>query len=400
MLAFLLPLHPPPQFTVQTYTQVLTPPELLPLGGYTERGDHIGEPGGQELFARTLIISLRANKVAFVSFEGLTVPESLHYEVQRRLPDIPVFLVATHTHSAPDTQMLNERMKFRIPGIAPFKREWLDWYALRIAGGIAKAEQSKPIPTNLNISNWSTNLARSRRPKSSVSNTLHIIQDQNNQPLITIFGAHATCLEADNRKANGDWPGEYMRRTYALVFPGAIGNASPNFDQAQGQRKAEGIAMALLKFVSGGSKISENLVFATEPIKLDPTKPHPEFAKQNGVNEALATIAVSRFAPPKANVTVALIGSVAIVGIPGEPTHDIERTIKAQAEQAGFQAVVVSHCNGWIGYILSPEDYDRGGYEATLSFNGRETGLRVIEAATRLFKKLSRSATNAYSAQR
>ncbi|ARU42187.1 hypothetical protein CCB80_13965 [Armatimonadetes bacterium Uphvl-Ar1] len=400
MLAFLFPLLAPPQFNIQTYTQALTPPELLPLGGYTERGDHIADPGGQELFARTLIISLGTQKVAFVSFEGLTVPESLHYEVQRRLPNTPVFLVATHTHSAPDTQMLNERMKFRIPGIAPFKREWLDWYALRIAGGIAKAEQSKPIPTNLNISNWGTNLARSRRPKSSVSNILYVIHGQNDQPLLTIFGAHATCLDADNRKTNGDWPGEYMRRTNALVFPGAIGNASPNFDQAQGQPKAEGVATALLKYVSGGSKISENLAFATEPIKLDPPKPHPEFAKQNGVNEALATIAVSRFAPPEAKITVALVGRVAIVGIPGEPTNDIERIIRARAEQAGFQGVVVSHCNGWIGYILSPEDYDRGGYEATLSFNGRETGLRVIEAATRLFKKLSKSATNAYSVQK
>lgn len=400
MVTFLLPLLAAPQFSIQTYTQTLTPPEPLPLGGYTERGEHTAEPGGQELFARTLIISQGPNRVAFVSFEGLTIPESLHYEVQRRVPEIPVFLVATHTHSAPDTQMLNDRMRFRIPGIAPFKREWLDWYSLRIAGGIAKAEQMPSVPTNLRFGRWLTELARSRRPQSTVTPTLHILQTAKLEPIIAVFGAHATCLESENRQTNGDWPGEYMRRSTGLAFPGAIGNASPNFDQATGKAKAIGMAEKLLTYRASGSSVTGAVDFGTESIKLDPVKPHPDFARENGVNDALAAIVVNRFAPPTAKVTIATVGRVAYIGVPGEPTNDIERILLAEAEHAGYLGVVVSHVNGWIGYILSPADYDRGGYEATLSFNGRETGHRVTEAATRLLKKLSNRAKVANSAPR
>lgn len=42
-----------------------------------------------------------------------------------------------------------------------------------------------------------------------------------------------------------------------------------------------------------------------------------------------------------------------------------------------------------MGYILAPEDYDRGGYEATLAFHGREIGPRVVEAAKLALEKLA-----------
>jgi hypothetical protein len=55
----------------------------------------------------------------------------------------------------------------------------------------------------------------------------------------------------------------------------------------------------------------------------------------------------------------------------------------------GFSSVLVcSHVNGWMGYILDPEDYDRGGYEATLSFYGREEGTKVVDAAVAALKAL------------
>lgn len=31
---------------------------------------------------------------------------------------------------------------------------------------------------------------------------------------------------------------------------------------------------------------------------------------------------------------------------------------------------MLSHTNGWAGYLLTKEEYQQGGYEATLSFYG------------------------------
>ncbi|MFM9872142.1 MAG: hypothetical protein ACKVQS_01600 [Fimbriimonadaceae bacterium] len=391
----MLPFFPSPNLTIQEYTQFLSPSEQLPLGGYTERGDKISQPGGQALFARTLILQQGTQKIALVSFEGLTIPESLYREVQRRF-DFPIFLVATHTHCAPDTQMLNERMTFRIPGIATYKSNWLDWYSLKIAGGIANAEQQPATPTRLKIDQSITNLARSRRPNSTVSNQLTRIESTTDQPIITVFGAHPTCHDSDTLTNSGDWPGAYMREYGGLVFPGAIGNSSPNVDGGSGDEKSQRVAHQLSLTKSNFRPLNSKIEYLTEPIQLGKPKPHPDFARDNKINDALAQIVVNKFAPLTAKLSAVHIGNHILLGVPGEPTHDLEVLAIAAFQKRGYSCSVISHCNGWIGYILAPKDYDQGGYEATLSLHGRETGLRVIEAVERLAKKLPSLAKAAY----
>lgn len=374
-------------YTLRSYNQPLVPSELLPLGGYTERGDKLMEPGGQVLFSHTLVLGQGGKQVALVSFEGLTAPESLYHEVQRRV-EMPVFLVATHTHTAPDTQMLNDRMTLRIPGIASFKRQWLDWYALKIAGGIAIAGQQQPMASSLRFGQAVTQLARPRRPSTQVTNVLTQVVDSRGFAQLIVFGAHATCNGPETMVTDGDWPGRLMDRSGGLVFPGAIGNASPNINGPDGSEKADLFATSLSRVGTPGWQALDGLEYREEPIALDPVRPHPDFAKDYKVNDALALIAVKKFAPTEARLSALVLGKLLILGVPGEPSGDLEIPIRRAAERRGYACAVVSHCNGWIGYILSPKDYDRGGYEATLSFHGRETGLRVVESAERLIGKL------------
>ncbi|QYK52490.1 MAG: hypothetical protein KF824_09495 [Fimbriimonadaceae bacterium] len=373
---------------LQTHRQFLIPDEPLTLGGYTERGDKI-TTGGDPLFAQIAILNDGKTKVALVAFEGLTVPESLYREVSRRLPGLPIMLVATHTHSAPDTQMLNDRMTFRIPGIATYKKRWLDWYALRIAGGISIAQQSVPQNIkNLTLQESVSTFARSRRKETTVSNRL-IRLSGDSHSILTVFGAHGTCFEADNLETNGDWLGALMRLDSGLVWPGAIGNASPNVGEGTGQERSEWMAMGLNRERTPVRPLKGNLRFLTEPIELDKPTPHPEFAKSNGLNETLANIVVLKFAPQEAHISALQVGDCLFIGVPGEPSEELERMIVASAKKQGFSSAVISHCNGWMGYLLSPIDYDRGGYEATLMLYGRESGLRVVQAAERVIRRFS-----------
>jgi hypothetical protein len=126
------------------------------------------------------------------------------------------------------------------------------------------------------------------------------------------------------------------------------------------------------------------------PIALGKPVPHPAFATEFGAPSPLDQVLVGRFAPTESSLTLVRIGSLVLVGVPGEPTSDIGRKVQALGANLGLpNTVVVSHTNGWIGYVLEPEDYDRGGYEAALSFHGRETSQRVIEAAAAGLKKLA-----------
>lgn len=131
--------------------------------------------------------------------------------------------------------------------------------------------------------------------------------------------------------------------------------------------------------------IVPQLAVTQAPIQLDPVTAHPDFATSYKVPAFLSQQIVQKFAPTSALVTLVKIGSLTLVGVPGEPTSRVGQLIESAIQRKGQTVLVLSHVNGWIGYILDPEDYRRGGYEATLAFHGPETSTRVVEAVKRAF---------------
>lgn len=372
----------------------LTPPESLPLGGYTERRGAVFQAGGDVLWARARAVG----DVMLVSVEMLTMPESLVAAVQARTGERKLFMAATHTHCAPDSQMLNDRMTILIPGIAPFRRRWMEWYADRIAIAIkmARQNQNREI-ANFQLRQTPVPLARSRRPLGAPENTAAeldvVLAGGGTEPLFRIFGAHPTLFDSDERRLRGDWPGELMSRHGGLAFTGAIGDASP-VPTVAGDRLTQSISFAdtLARSLSRApfrSISAEGLRYLQVPILIDRPVPHPDFAKANGVTDAIAQSVVSKFAPAKGMLSGIAFGNFVLLGVPGEPTGELARAIREQAQPLGLRVAVTSHVNGWIGYILSEPDYDRGGYEAQLSMHGSKTGTHLVQASRSLLKRLS-----------
>lgn len=387
--------------TIQTAKVDITPSEPLPLGGYTERGNKLSEPGGDRLYARCVLLSQGSVKIAVVSAEMLTIPESLYREVAARIPsDIRLFLSATHTHSAPDSQILNERSTLNIPGIANFRPRWLDWYAGKVAGSVTLAARSTEARMGKFVSTQAAvSVNRGRRELAKPDPLLTVVGDP--FPLFSHYSAHAVIYGPSNLKLRGDWPGALA--TYnelgavaelrvQPVLLGAIGDVSPAVDRGTEEERLIEMTTAFGVSQTHAKRVTTGVVpisWATVGIPLRPTRAHPDFAKTNGIPNALAQDIVSRFAPPAASISAFRIGKLAVVGIPGEPTSILGRQIVTYGKKLGFNPVlVVSHVNGWMGYILDPNDYDRGGYEATLSFYGREQGNKVVESAKTALAKL------------
>lgn len=407
----------PPGLSVGRAQVDLTPEEPLPLGGYTERGPKLSEPGGEKLFARSLMLSGSGQTIAIVSVECLTIPESLVREVKNRIPEgMTLFLAATHTHSAPDSQMLNDRMTFSIPGIASYKSKWLTWYADKIAGCIKDSAKSTKTISGLEIGEARVNANQGRRKYADPDTLLTALYAQGtdfyhpltlsrawgvsspltfDQPMLIEYAAHGTVLGDKNMKTSGDWPSVVSRFTGAPVLQGAIGDVLPREIGANEQTRLHNMGLYVLEGLTrtkrtrvweGGAKVGT----VEQPIQLDPVQPHPTMAKAYSVPEAFASSIVKQFAPPSATITALRFGKVAIIGVPGEPTSELGRRIVAAGSKLGFRSVLVcSHVNGWMGYILGAEDYDRGGYEATLSFYGREEGDKVVQAASEALRKLA-----------
>ena len=360
----------------------LKPLEPLPLGGYTARRDRLADPGGQTLFARAIAFPATPRPFVLVAFEGLTIPESLQSAVQTRVgPQADVLLVATHTHCAPDTQMLNDRMTFRIPGITPFSRRWLDWYSIATATS-AQTALLQPVSAPLSLQKATAPINRNRRPVGQPDQTLWRVSAPG-QILLDCVPAHATILGDSQNTPNGDWPGALMRRTGGLALPGPIGDASPAVSastEAEVRRYAASLNLILTQ-----APVQDTLtdwLSDAEPVRLPTPVPHPEFALSNSISPELATLVIGRFAPPTAHIRALASNDTLILGIPGEPTGLFARRLSAVATQNGFKNVLIlSHAGGWAGYLLTPEDYERGGYEATLSFYGPDV-LDAFAAAT------------------
>jgi len=134
---------------------------------------------------------------------------------------------------------------------------------------------------------------------------------------------------------------------------------------------------------------ADNLRWISEPIVLGGPSPHPQFSKAYGVAQPLAELIVQKFAPPKAEISAFRLGNLAVLGVPGEPTSALGMQIRAYGMTKGFAlTLVVAHVNGWMGYVLAKDDYRKGGYEATLSFFGEDSGPRLVEAAKRALDSL------------
>ena len=94
---------------------------------------------------------------------------------------------------------------------------------------------------------------------------------------------------------------------------------------------------------------------------------------------------LQRLFPTESESTCLRLGSLVIVGVPGEMTAELGIEVKRRVRHAtGLPHVVIGGlANEWISYILSPAEYRRGGYEATISFYGETLGPAIVEGVVK-----------------
>ncbi len=384
--------------TIQSASATMVLPESLPLGGYTARGNKTSEPGGDELRVRVRILKQGAESVTLVVLEQLTVPESLVEQVAEQLPETNLWMVATHTHCAPDSQMLNSRMTFSIPGIASYKSRILSAVASRIVGAVKKAASQPLTPvTSLEAKSFRLYQNRARRKLGTPDNTATMVR-MNGSDFLFAYAAHPVNYDETELKLRSDWPGTLMRQTGALAVTGAIGDVSPDFGEGKPQEKIDRFVELALDSSDKTPSRSvfdcerETIKFIEEPIDFPVPIASPALIQSQGIPEVLAAQLVGRFAPKESHISAIRLGKLILLGVPGEPTGEMGILIRDYGRSLGLtDVVVVSHVNGWAGYMLRAEDYRRQGYEASLCFYGPSTGDIVVEAAKRALRNLTRA---------
>lgn len=373
---------------VGTAYEPIVPDGPMPLGGYTERGDALSEPGGDVLACRVVAFRHAGHQVAVAVLDALTIPEGLADDVRGQAPPgAAVLLCATHTHCAPDSQMANPRMTLGIPGIADYDRAYARWLARRVGVAVRAALQGATVPVSrLELRTAEAPFVRGRRPGAQPDKRAWALY-ADGKPLLAAYSAHATLYGHEERRLRGDWPASLASRLGCAVAAGAVGDASPAAPGAtpaeQASAMAAGLELALaqarpVRVWSPGDEIAVH----QEDRRLPQSRPHPGFASEYRVPEALGAIAVRRFAPPSLRVSVLRLGTLGLLFLGAEPTGAVVARAEKALLRAGAQHVrTVGHSGGWAGYVLEPEDYAAGGYEATLSFYGPGAADELVEAA-------------------
>jgi outer membrane protein assembly factor BamB len=226
-------------------------------------------------------------------------------------------------------------------------------------------------------------------------------------------------MDDEDMLFSGGWPGQLQRTLEALIgedvtalyFNGAEGDQSPvppesaasNWERAEHYGREIGIH-AWRTFQSIQPKAQVRLAFDTEQISLPKRTWHPDFLKtggaEYGLDETMMQGFVDLLLPYETHSTALTIGDLQILGVRGEMTAELGLLLKSrvQQRQPNLKVVVAGLADEWISYILSPDEYRRGGYEASMSYYGAQLGTTLLDGALRAASGRARTASGSDAA--
>ncbi|MFN4032917.1 MAG: neutral/alkaline non-lysosomal ceramidase N-terminal domain-containing protein [Fimbriimonadales bacterium] len=375
----------------------------IQLGGYGARLNMPPRGVHDPIYARALAIELGSQQAVIVALDHLLIPGSLTRRVLEAtgLQAEQLFMSASHTHCAPDSMGLNERMRFPLPGVGTFLPEFLQFTTERVAQAVQAARRAlKPAALRLNAAEL-PNLNRNRRGRRLVDPTMSValLEDMRGRPIaaLVVYAAHPTIYPHTMMEVSAEFPGvlQHMvererRGVVALYLNGAQGDVSPVADEGADdhdrvQRYGAQLARHALRLLRDAQPAAPNLRMRQTVARLPEPQPHPEFMQSAGreykVPEALLKQLASQVVPPSAPISALALGNLLLVGFPGEPISSLGLQTRELGREAGMRYVApVALVNEWIGYILTRHEYIKGGYEATVSFNGPDAGEAVMQA--------------------
>jgi neutral ceramidase len=393
----------------------LTPPAELnaPLGGYGERMNAPAQGVHDRIFGKALVVTDGTKKFALVTADMLGFPPPFKQSVVDRLSDQGwtndnVMLLASHSHTSIEMNAINPLNTFDIPQIGIHNPELFEFTVANFVRLISEADRDHdPIRIGTNsrhLAGWN----RNRRGEDGIVDdelTVTRIDKVSGEPLAVLvnFTAHPTFMTGQQMMFSGGWPGHLQRTTEALIgdhvcvmyYNGAEGDQSPRgrpdsgdsrWEMAERYGRELGIVVAN-DWRSITTQPDAEFDFHRQKISLPARSWHPDFLQTGGAEYALSEAILKEMLPrmfPTETASGCLrLGDLVIVGVPGEMAASLGLQIKAATRKktGATHPVIGGLADEWISYMLPPEAYDSGGYEASVSFYGRTLGPTIVDGA-------------------
>lgn len=390
----------------------VTPPLEFgcPLGGYGERMSRPAEGVHDRVFAKALVLSDGQRKFALVTIDMLGLSPSIKPAVVELLANDgwtapQLLLLPSHSHTSIEMNAVNPPNTFDIPQIGIHNPRVYEFLVDRLAQVIRDAGREL-VPVTIGtsaaqIEGWNRN--RRNSPELDRDLTVMRVDRLDGRPLAVFvnFTAHPTFMNARDMLFSGDWPGHLQRTLEALIGDGVVAMYSNGAEGDQSVvarpdsgdsrwEKAEryGRDLGVVAWKQWSRTRTERDVafdYRRHTIQLPQRTWHPDFKKTGGAEYGLTEDLLREMLPrlfPAAVDSVSLrVGDLVVIGVPGEMTARLGLEVKDRARDKSGAAhpVIGGLADVWISYILPPEEYDRGGYEASVSFYGATLGPTIVE---------------------
>lgn len=366
------------------------------MSGYGGRNNKPALGVRDWLYARCLALERPGGpRIALVSADILAFTPDLRVSILQRTADLGfdlVFLAATHTHSGPGGYQKGWAVGRFLMGT--YSQGMFDALADRIAGCIRDARKNL-VPAQIAYgTGCAPELVRNRRHELGPTDPqVGILEVETLRggtvALVVSFGAHPTVLSPENLYYSGDYAGAAERVLEAwvgapvLFLAGALGDQKPHYPGtkeweaplSEQFKEADQIGETLAAVVmrSLGSFTSEALTtMSAREVKVDLPGTNLRDRCFWYVFTPLARILFHTIFRASTVFQAVRLNDLVLLGMPAEVSSEVAARVR---ERIPLRTVVpVSLANDSLGYVLTPEDYAKGGYEACMSFYGSDFG--------------------------
>jgi neutral ceramidase len=401
----------------------LTPPlKLKPtLGGYAARMNRPAEGIHDRILAKAVVLRQGDRKFALVTADMLGFPPSFKSAVLDKLAHQEwsadqVILLPSHSHTSIDMNAINPLNIYNVPQIGIHNPPLYELTVSNIARVIDEAGQRlvpvKVGSSSIEITGWNRNR---RIPNGPIDPELTLLRvDTTEDKPLAVFvnwTAHPTTLGPGDMLFSGDWPGALQRKLEALIGRGVvvlyangaegdqavIYRPSPMGDQwDRAERYGSELAQVALRlWEKTATRDDEPFRYHLQEITLPERAWHPNFkatfASEFGLSEELPKDILPQMYPARSASVSLQLGELVIIGIPGELGTELGLKIKEHAKQitGASHPIIGGLADEWISYIISLEQYNRGEYEAGVSFYGPKLGETIVDGALAGVRKLN-----------
>ncbi len=372
----------------------ISPPPGIPLAGYGARNIPVkkyNQGVHDHIYARALILDDGQTRVGLVLADALLILDEIRLEMIEKVQDLDLDLLilsATHTHSGMGGYVDVKIMEIAVLG--PYDPQARDIFMNGIEKALRQAAADMQ-PAKLGSTIADAPLVTSnRRHKGAVTDPdmgVIRIDDLAGEPLAFIlnFAIHPTLMPPSNLLISGDVTGrtettieERYPNAVAMFYNSGMGDQQPDVDWAEASweqvnRIGDTMAEHALQISSDIQTTDQvSLTTYSHTFEMPEVYLRPALSCWFGLNPLVKKMGQPLMRDTGEIAGLAINDDTMLLANPAEITYDIERHLSDTWPDK--KVFILTHSNDYYGYIVTPEDYETGGYETCMNFYGKDFG--------------------------